>query len=100
MLWNLLIHDWIKVYIYNDLRDLFNSKFYNRIASFPTIIISALFHEYVLWAPFRFIDPILLVQHGTFGKTKVSTAAATTGGRRIGSDDPTWSALGWQCYDM
>ena len=38
---------------------LFNSKFYNRIASFPTIIISALFHEYVLWAPFRFIDPIL-----------------------------------------
>eukprot|EP00731_Ephydatia_muelleri_P008072 Em0004g410a len=65
--WNLLIHDWIKAYIYHDLRDLFNSKFYNRIASFPTIIISALFHEYVLWAPFRFIAPILLVQYGTFG---------------------------------
>eukprot|EP00731_Ephydatia_muelleri_P007998 Em0004g336a len=84
MLWNLLIHDWIKVYIYNDLRDLFNSKFYNRIASFPTIIISALFHEYVLWAPFRFIDPILLVQHGTFGIThkthtvkEISTVAKT-----------------------
>eukprot|EP00731_Ephydatia_muelleri_P008001 Em0004g339a len=65
MLWNLLIHDWIKVYIYHDLRDLFNSKFYNRIASFLTIIISALFHEYVLWAPFCFIAPILLVQYGT-----------------------------------
>eukprot|EP00731_Ephydatia_muelleri_P007999 Em0004g337a len=77
MLWNLLIHDWIKVYIYHDLRDLFNSKFYNRIASFPTIIISALFHD-----------------HGcthytvSFKKLKVSTAAATTGDRRIGSDDP------------
>eukprot|EP00731_Ephydatia_muelleri_P007988 Em0004g326a len=74
MLWNLLIHDWIKVYIYHDLRDLFNSKFYNRIASFPTIIISALFHEYVLWSPFRFIAPILLVQYGTFGTESLKEA--------------------------
>ena len=46
---------------------LFNSKLYNKLAFFPTIIISAVFHEYVLWAPMRFVLPILLLMFGVFG---------------------------------
>ena len=46
---------------------LFKSKAYNRIASLPTIMISALFHEYVLWAPLRSVMPVLLIQYGAFG---------------------------------
>lgn len=65
--WNLLVHDWIKAYIYQDLKTLFNSTIYNKIAFFPTIIISAVFHEYVLWAPMRFVIPVLLVMFGVFG---------------------------------
>ena len=45
----------------------FRSKWYNRIASLPTILISAVFHEYVLWAPVRFVLPLLLFMFGFFG---------------------------------
>lgn len=46
---------------------LFNSKIYNKVAVIPTILISGVYHEYVLWAPVRFVMPVLLVQFGTFG---------------------------------
>ena len=46
---------------------LFDHKVYNKIAFFPTIVISAMYHEYVLWAPMRFVVPILLTQFGVFG---------------------------------
>ena len=46
---------------------LFNSTLYNKLAFFPTILISAVFHEYVLWAPMRFVLPILIVMFGFFG---------------------------------
>ena len=55
----------------------------------------------------QWVFPTLLFpSHGcthytvSFKKLKVSTAAATTGGRRIGRDDPICSALVCQCYDM
>ncbi|KAL5496527.1 hypothetical protein EMCRGX_G012830 [Ephydatia muelleri] len=57
--WNLLIHNWIKAYIYHDLRDLFNSKFYNRIASFCPIprvrVVGPL--------PFHCHNPIGAIRH-------------------------------------
>ena len=91
--WNLLVHDWIKAYIYQDMKDvscitvcstpqisrvqLFRRRWYNRIASLPTIIISAVFHEYVLWAPVRFVLPLLLIMFGLFGgKVTVSWFAS------------------------
>ena len=49
------------------LLQLFQSKTYNRIASIPTILISAVFHEYVLWAPVRFVLPVLLCMFSSFG---------------------------------
>ena len=33
----------------------------------PTILLSGIYHEYVLWAPMRFVMPVLLVQFGVFG---------------------------------
>lgn len=52
---------------------LFNSRWYDRIASLPPILISAVFHEYVLWAPARFVLPLLLIMFGLFGSKFVST---------------------------
>jgi len=46
---------------------LFRSKAYNRVATFPAILISAVIHEYVLWAPVRFVVPVLLLEFSTFG---------------------------------
>ena len=51
----------------NSIPQLINKKWYNKIAFLPTILISALFHEYVLWAPLRSIMPLLLLLFGTFG---------------------------------
>ena len=79
-----MVHDWIKAYIYQDMKDvnnhprtclfesfvslqLFHRSWYDRIASLPTILISAAFHEYVLWAPVRFVLPLLLTMFGIFG---------------------------------
>lgn len=50
---------------------LFNSRWYDRIASLPPILISAVFHEYVLWAPARFVLPVLLIMFGLFGSKSV-----------------------------
>lgn len=46
---------------------LFNSRLYNKVAVVPTILISGVYHEYVLWAPMRYVMPVLLVQFGVFG---------------------------------
>ena len=46
---------------------LFHSKMYNKVAVFPTILISGLYHEYVLWAPMRFVMPVLVFQFSVFG---------------------------------
>ena len=51
---------------------LFQSNTYNRIASIPTILISAVFHEYVLWAPVRFVLPVLLLMFSSFGGEQVT----------------------------
>ena len=55
------------MYEFFSVFQLFNSNTYNKVAFFPTIVISAMFHEYVLWAPMRFVLPILLVMFGVFG---------------------------------
>lgn len=65
--WNLLVHDWIKAYIYQDLKNLFKSRLFSKIAFLPAIIMSAVYHEYVLWAPLRFVMPVLVFQYCTFG---------------------------------
>ena len=46
---------------------LFKNPFFNKIAFLPAIIMSAIYHEYVLWAPLRFVMPVLLFQYCTFG---------------------------------
>lgn len=49
------------------LFQFFKSPTYNKLASLPTFAISAIIHEYLLWGPFRFVLPVLLVQFGSFG---------------------------------
>ena len=51
----------------SSLLQLFRSKAYNRVATIPAMLISALIHEYVLWAPVRFVLPVLLLEYCTFG---------------------------------
>ncbi|XP_064401141.1 sterol O-acyltransferase 2-like [Halichondria panicea] len=65
--WNLLVHDWIKAYVYQDLKNKFKNPVFNKMAFVPCILMSAIYHEYVLWAPLRFVLPVLLLQYSTFG---------------------------------
>lgn len=46
---------------------LFKNKLFNKMAFLPALIMSAVYHEYVLWAPLRFVMPVLLTQYCTFG---------------------------------
>lgn len=57
----------IALVMYGCAFQVFNSKFYNKIAVFPTILLSGIYHEYVLWAPMRYVMPVLLLQFGMFG---------------------------------
>lgn len=50
---------------------LFRSRVYSKIASLNAILISAVYHEYVLWAPLRFVLPVLLLFYSTFGGESV-----------------------------
>lgn len=45
----------------------FQNKLFNKIAFLPALVMSAVYHEYVLWAPLRFVMPVLLTQFCTFG---------------------------------
>ncbi len=46
----------------------FKNPVFNKMAFVPCILMSAIYHEYVLWAPLRFVLPVLLLQYSTFGR--------------------------------
>lgn len=81
--WNLLVHDWIYCYIYQDLRSvccklhsadlhtvlqLLGSK-YTAISVFATTFMSSLFHEYIIATGMKFFLPLLTIEFSGFGGT-------------------------------
>ncbi|XP_065896925.1 sterol O-acyltransferase 1-like [Dysidea avara] len=64
--WNLLVHDWIYCYIYQDLRSFLGPKFVT-MSVFTATFMSSLFHEYILATGMKFFLPLLTVEFSGFG---------------------------------
>ena len=62
--WNTLVHDWIYSYLYLDMRAAFTSPL---PAIFATILVSALFHEYLLAIALGFASPVLMIEFAGLG---------------------------------
>ncbi|UJR26990.1 hypothetical protein I4U23_008297 [Adineta vaga] len=63
--WNVIVHDWLHVYVYKDLATLFNGN--RNISTACVVILSALFHEYFMIVSLGFLSPILIVWFIVFG---------------------------------
>ncbi|CAF1326376.1 unnamed protein product [Adineta steineri] len=63
--WNIIVHDWLYAYVYEDLSKLCSGK-----KTLPTIcvtILSAILHEYWLTIVSGIFYPVLFVWYGLFG---------------------------------
>ncbi|CAF3620926.1 unnamed protein product, partial [Adineta steineri] len=63
--WNIVVHDWLYVYIYEDLIKLCSGK--KSLPAICVVILSAIFHEYCVTFLLGFFSPVLLVWFGLFG---------------------------------
>lgn len=59
--WNVVVHDWLHVYIYKDFYENVFPK-YKNLSKFMVFLISAIFHEYILALAFGFFLPILFIE--------------------------------------
>nr|XP_016846591.1 PREDICTED: sterol O-acyltransferase 2-like isoform X3 [Anolis carolinensis] len=58
--WNVVVHDWLYCYIYQDLLWVFKSKAQS-VAVLFTFIVSGAFHEYIFMMSFGFFYPLLFI---------------------------------------
>ncbi|XP_067321665.1 sterol O-acyltransferase 2-like [Anolis sagrei] len=58
--WNIIVHDWLHCYIYQDLLWVFKLKGQS-VAALSTFIVSGAFHEYVFMMSFGFFYPLLFI---------------------------------------
>jgi len=67
--WNVVVHDWLYVYIYRDIYNLMKTtNSHTRIIpKFAVFTVSALVHEYILAFAFRFFYPVLFFMFGNVG---------------------------------
>ena len=65
--WNVIVHDWIFAYIYQDWKLFFKSKMYLYIAALPPIVISSLVHEYMIGVGTKAFIPSVTFLYCVFG---------------------------------
>ncbi|XP_067320365.1 sterol O-acyltransferase 2-like isoform X2 [Anolis sagrei] len=58
--WNVVVHDWLYYYIYQDLLWVFKSKA-RPVAVLSTFIVSGAFHEYIFMMSLGFFHPLLFI---------------------------------------
>ncbi|CAF4079419.1 unnamed protein product [Adineta steineri] len=64
--WNVVVHDWLHAYVYRELYVLMGKK--NRaIPSICVILLSAVFHEYVMYFALGFFYPVMFILFGVVG---------------------------------
>ncbi|CAF0945075.1 unnamed protein product [Rotaria sordida] len=63
--WNVVVHDWLYVYVYQDLRKLSNGN--RNLSTSCVVLLSAIFHEYFMIVSLGFFSPILIAWFGLFG---------------------------------
>ncbi|KAF6030048.1 SOAT1 [Bugula neritina] len=89
--WNIVVHDWLFTYIYQDTYMLLKFQKHMRwLAMYTTFFISAVFHEYIIILAFRFVYPVLFVLFAIIG---VGFIYVTTGHNKRTSNIFLWVAL-------
>ncbi|CAF0736062.1 unnamed protein product [Adineta ricciae] len=63
--WNVIVHDWLYVYVYKDLTTIFSGS--RNLSTACVVILSAIFHEYFMIVSLGFLSPILIAWFGLFG---------------------------------
>ncbi|XP_044733733.1 sterol O-acyltransferase 1-like [Chrysoperla carnea] len=64
--WNIIVHDWLYIYIYKDLYEHFGCD--NILFPYLSVfIISSVFHEYILGMAIQVFYPVLLIFFTAFG---------------------------------
>ncbi|CAF2087455.1 unnamed protein product [Rotaria magnacalcarata] len=63
--WNVVVHDWLYVYVYKDMSKLLNGN--RNLSATCVVIVSALFHEYFMIITLGFFSPVLIGWFGIFG---------------------------------
>lgn len=86
--WNLITHDWLFVYIYQDINRVCFSTYYpilyptfcshlqllhgrRLVATISVVLISAIIHEYVIWASLKTFYPIITGWFFGFGSAYI-----------------------------
>ncbi|KAI0240730.1 Sterol O-acyltransferase 1 [Lamellibrachia satsuma] len=64
--WNMVVHDWLYSYVYNDFSKAFG-KPCRPLAMGFVFVLSAIFHEYILTICFGFFYPVLFVMFAGAG---------------------------------
>ncbi|GAA54866.1 sterol O-acyltransferase [Clonorchis sinensis] len=59
--WNVVVHDWLYTYVYNDIQRINSTPRSKSIATAVVFWLSAAVHEYILSSTFRFFYPVLFV---------------------------------------
>jgi sterol O-acyltransferase len=62
--WNMVVHEWLYYYIYNDIIRLSLGKLNRLHAKFTVFIISVIVHEIIIWVAIGFFFPILSIFFG------------------------------------
>lgn len=63
--WNIVVHDWLREYLYEEVRGTFGSS--RGAAALVVFGISALVHEYIIGVALQFCYPVLFVQFAGLG---------------------------------
>jgi len=64
--WNIVVHDWLYTYIYKDLHHILGKN--NRIlCQFLILLLSAIFHEYLITLTLGFFYPIMFPMFAALG---------------------------------
>ncbi|XP_044851062.1 sterol O-acyltransferase 2 [Mauremys mutica] len=87
--WNVVVHDWLYYYVYQDLFWLFRGR--SRVAAMLSVfIMSAIVHEYVITLCFGFFYPVMFTLFAIFGVI----FNFLLNDKRKG---PIWNIIMWTC---
>jgi sterol O-acyltransferase len=62
--WNMVVHEWLYYYVYNDVLRLSLGKLSRMQAKFSVFILSVFVHELIVWISLGFFFPILSIFFG------------------------------------
>ncbi|KAF0989183.1 hypothetical protein HZS_1075 [Henneguya salminicola] len=65
--WNIVVQDWLRTYIFNDLRRILPVSVRNAISSIAVITLSSIVHEYIMFMIVGSFCPAITISFGGFG---------------------------------